>query len=120
LPEGLDTVVGDRGVRLSGGERQRIALARALLRSPTLLLLDEATSSLDSENERRIQQAIERLHGNITVVVIAHRLSTISRADQVVLLDEGKVVETGTWQELMQRPKSRIRSMTEGHSSMLY
>jgi ATP-binding cassette subfamily C protein len=114
LPSGLDTVVGDRGVRLSGGERQRIALARALLRNPNLLLLDEATSSLDSENERRIQQAVERLHGDITVVVIAHRLSTVSRADQVVLLDEGKVVETGTWQELMQRPNGRIRAFSQG------
>jgi len=114
LPEGLDTVVGDRGVRLSGGERQRIALARALLRNPTLLLLDEATSSLDSENECRIQQAVERLHGNITVVVIAHRLSTVSRADQVVLLDEGKVAETGTWKDLVQRPDGRIRAFSQG------
>jgi ATP-binding cassette subfamily C protein len=113
LPQGLDTVVGDRGVRLSGGERQRIALARALLRNPTLLLLDEATSSLDSENERRVQQAVERLHGDITVVVIAHRLSTVSRADQVILLDEGRVVETGSWKELMQSPHCRFYEMTE-------
>jgi ATP-binding cassette subfamily C protein len=111
LPEGLDTVVGDRGVRLSGGERQRIALARTLLRNPTLLLLDEATSSLDSENERRIQEAVVRLHGDVTVVVIAHRLSTASRADQVVILDEGKMVETGTWKDLMQRPHGRLSTM---------
>ena len=114
MPEGLDTVVGDRGVRLSGGERQRIALARALLRNPTLLLLDEATSSLDSENERCIQQAVERLHGDITVVAIAHRLSTISMAEQVVLLDKGQVVETGIWQELLQRPNGRIRAFSQG------
>ena len=120
LPQGLDTVVGDRGVRLSGGERQRIALARALLRNPTLLLLDEATSSLDTENERRIQRAVERLHGDITVVVIAHRLSTVSRADQVVLVDEGQVLETGTWKSLMQRPNGRVRALTEGHAGMLY
>jgi ATP-binding cassette subfamily C protein len=120
LPEELDTVVGDRGVRLSGGERQRIALARALLRNPTLLLLDEATSSLDSENERRIQQAVERLHGDITVVVIAHRLSTVSRADQVVLLDEGKVMETGNWNELLQRPHGRLRAMIEGRPCSLF
>ena len=98
-------------MRLSGGERQRIALARALLRNPSLLLLDEATSSLDRENERRFQQAVERLHGDITVVVIAHRLSTVSRADRIVLLDEGKVVETGTWKELMQRPDGRLREL---------
>jgi ATP-binding cassette subfamily C protein len=120
LPEGLDTVVGDRGVRLSGGERQRIALARALLRNPTLLLLDEATSALDNENERRIQEAVERLHGDITVVVIAHRLSTVSRADQVVLLDKGKVVETGAWKDLVQRPNGRMRAVTEDYSGMLY
>ncbi len=87
LPEKLDTVVGDRGICLSGGERQRIALARALLRKPTLLLLDEATSSLDTENERRIQDAIEGLHGRLTMVVIAHRLSTIRRADGIVVLE---------------------------------
>jgi ATP-binding cassette subfamily C protein len=120
LPEELDTVVGDRGVRLSGGERQRIALARALLRNPTLLLLDEATSSLDSENERRIQQAVERLHGDIMVVVIAHRLSTVSRADQVVFLDEGKVLETGNWDELLQRPHSRLRAMIEDMPSLVF
>ena len=93
MPEGLDTVVGDRGVRLSGGERQRIALARALLRRPSLLLLDEATSSLDSENERQIQQAINELHGELTIVVIAHRSSTILRADRIVALDKGHIVE---------------------------
>lgn len=87
LPEGLDTVLGDRGVRLSGGERQRIALARALLRKPTLLILDEATSSLDTENEQRIQDAIEGLRGGLTMVVIAHRLSAIRKADRIVVLE---------------------------------
>ena len=91
LPHGLDTIVGDRGVRLSGGERQRIALARALLREPLLLLLDEATSSLDTENERHIQKALEKLQGELTIVVIAHRLSTIENADHVVVLDQGEV-----------------------------
>jgi ATP-binding cassette subfamily C protein len=114
LPQGLDTVVGDRGVRLSGGERQRIALARALLRSPTLLLLDEATSSLDSHNEALIQDAVERLHGDITVVIIAHRISTVSRADHVVLLDHGKIVEKGTWSDLVQSRDSRLRTLIEG------
>mgnify|MGYP001616423148 CR=1 FL=1 len=81
LPLGLDTQVGERGIRLSGGERQRLALARALLRQPTLLVLDEATSALDSENERLIQTALQHLHGQMTVLVIAHRLSTVRAAD---------------------------------------
>jgi ATP-binding cassette subfamily C protein len=91
LPEGLDTVVGDRGTRLSGGERQRIVLARALLRKPSLLILDEATSALDGENEKRIQDALGLLRGKLTIVVIAHRLSTIRQADHVIVLEKGKV-----------------------------
>ncbi|MBA4156694.1 MAG: ABC transporter ATP-binding protein [Gemmatimonadetes bacterium] len=105
LPAGLDTVIGDRGVRLSGGERQRIALARALLRRPTLLILDEATSALDSENERRVQQAIERLHGRMTILVITHRLSTIRGADIIYVLDHGFIVEHGSWNELTARSR---------------
>jgi ATP-binding cassette, subfamily C, bacterial len=108
LPDGLDTVVGDRGVRLSGGERQRIALARALLRNPTVLILDEATSSLDADNERKIQDAIEGLHGELTMVVIAHRLSTIRRADSIVVIDQGQIVETGTWESLSQKEGGRF------------
>lgn len=100
LPEGLDTVVGDRGVRLSGGERQRLALARALLRQPSLLVLDEATSALDHANEQLIRGAIERLHGTMTILIIAHRLSTIRHADQIVVLEEGRIVQTGTWTHL--------------------
>ena len=100
LPQGLDTVVGDRGVRLSGGERQRLTLARALLRRPTFLLLDEATSSLDTANERFVQEAIDHLHGEVTLVVIAHRLSTVQQADKVVVVDHGRVVESGTPEEL--------------------
>lgn len=113
LPNGLDTVLGDRGIRLSGGERPRIALARALLRKLTLLLLDEATSSLDTENEQRIQDAIEGLHGELTMVVIAHRLSTIRRADNIVVLDRGQVVETGTWELLAQKKGGRFRGLLE-------
>jgi ATP-binding cassette, subfamily C, bacterial len=113
LPDGLDTVVGDRGVRLSGGERQRIALARALLRNPTVLILDEATSSLDADNERKIQDAMEGLHGELTMVIIAHRLSTIRRADNIVVLDEGWVVETGTWEKLAQQTAGRFRSLLQ-------
>ena len=92
MPQGLDTVVGERGARLSGGERQRIALARALLLQPDLLLLDEATSALDSENEARIQQAIASLHGEVTVVLIAHRLSSVAWADRVLVLEGGRLV----------------------------
>lgn len=101
LPQGLDTVVGDRGVRLSGGERQRLALARALLRQPSLLILDEATSALDHANEQLIRAAIERLHGTMTILIIAHRLSTIRHADQIVVLEEGHLVQSGTWNELV-------------------
>jgi ABC-type multidrug transport system fused ATPase/permease subunit len=97
LPQGLDTVIGDRGIRLSGGERQRLVLARAILRKPYILILDEATSSLDSLNEQKIQEAIERLKGFMTVIVVAHRLSTIRNADQVIVLEHGKVVQSGSF-----------------------
>jgi len=104
LPQGLDTVVGDRGVRLSGGERQRLALARALLRRPALLLLDEATSNLDLENERRIQGAVRSLQHDLTVVVIAHRLSTVRIAERIVVLDQGRLAAAGAWDELASQP----------------
>ena len=100
LPQKLETVLGEGGVRLSGGERQRIALARALLRKPAMLLLDEATSHLDAFNERLVQEAVEGLGGKLTIVIIAHRLSTIRRADQIVVLDKGRIVESGAWDEL--------------------
>lgn len=102
LPKGLDTVVGDNGVRLSGGERQRIALARALLKRPSLLILDEATSALDRENEARIRSAIEQLHGGLTVVIIGHRLPTLEHADHVILMDEGRISAQGSWAEVRQ------------------
>jgi ATP-binding cassette, subfamily C, bacterial len=92
LPEGLKTIVGDRGVRLSGGQRQRIALARALLRKPTLLLLDEATSNLDAENEQRIIQALQELRGTMTVVFISHRQSAVQCADRVVVIEGGRAL----------------------------
>jgi len=110
MPEGLDTVLGDRGVRLSGGERQRLALARALLREPSLLLLDEATSSLDSENEQRIQRAIEGLHGQMTILVITHRLSTIRRADVIHVVERGRLIESGDWDQLVGRD-GRFRAL---------
>lgn len=100
LPQGLDTVLGDRGIRLSGGERQRIVLARAILRKPSILILDEATSALDSEHEASIQKALERLRGSMTMIVIAHRLSTIRGADQIVVLDGGTIVQRGEYADL--------------------
>jgi len=98
LPHKLDTVVGDRGIRLSGGERQRIVLARALLRKPSLLILDEATSALDTENEQRIQRAVEGLKGKMTIFIIAHRLSTIKNADSILVMDQGRIVEHDSYQ----------------------
>ncbi len=111
LPGGLLTVLGDRGVRLSGGERQRLALARALLRKPSLLILDEATSALDSENERRIQDAIEELHGRMTILVITHRLSTIRKADVIHVLEDGRLVESGDWDTLFAMRDGRFRAL---------
>lgn len=112
LPQGYDTEVGDRGVRLSGGERQRIGLARALLGPTRLLVLDEATSALDSESERVVLDAVAELRGKMTVVIIAHRLSTLRNADMLCLLENGKVVETGRWDELI-RPGTRFHDFWE-------
>jgi ATP-binding cassette, subfamily B, bacterial MsbA len=103
LPQGYDTVIGERGLKLSGGERQRLAIARALLKNPPILLLDEATSSLDTESERLVQEALERLMHDRTVLVIAHRLSTVQHADRILVLEHGRVAESGTHQQLMER-----------------
>lgn len=113
LPEKLDTLLGDRGVRLSGGEKQRLALARALLRKPSLLILDEATSNLDSKNEKKIMHSIENLHGEVTILIIAHRLSTIRNADYIYLIKEGELVESGSWDELIKNEKGEFRILFE-------
>lgn len=102
LPNGLDSLIGDRGIKLSGGERQRLVLARAILRKPSILVLDEATSALDTESEANIQLALERLKGKMTIIVIAHRMSTIRNADQVIVLEEGQVIQQGGFNQLSQ------------------
>ena len=113
LPEGLETVVGERGVKLSGGQRQRIAIARAILKDHKVLLLDEATSSLDAESERVVQEALDRLMEGRTSIIIAHRLSTIRDVDCIYVLDEGKIVEKGTHDELYTKENGAYQQLAK-------
>ena len=118
FPDGLDTVVGERGIQLSGGQRQRIAIARAVLKNPTILILDEATSSLDSESEKLVQDALDKLMNGRTSVVIAHRLSTIRKADKILVMESGRLAEEGTHQELMENENGVYRSLVELQSQL--
>lgn len=116
LPESIDTVVGDRGIKLSGGERQRLVLARAILKKPSILVLDEATSALDSENEAKIQSALDQLKGKVTIIIIAHRLSTIRNANQVFVLDKGEIIQQGGFKQLASEEKGIFSSLLKKQS----
>jgi len=113
LPDGYETIIGDRGVKISGGERQRLSLARAILKNPPILILDEATSALDTESEILVQQAIDRLMEGRTSIVIAHRLSTVQRADKIIVLENGRIVESGTHYQLLSQNNSSYKKLYE-------
>jgi subfamily B ATP-binding cassette protein MsbA len=112
--EGYETVIGDRGSKLSGGQRQRISIARAVLKNPPILILDEATSALDNESEKLVQEALNHLMENRTVLVIAHRLSTIQHADQILVVQKGEIIERGTHDELLKNKKGAYAVLAQG------
>ena len=112
LPDGYDTMVGERGVRLSGGQMQRVGIARALYRQPQVLVLDEATSSLDHQTETSVMQAIYNMRNSITIIIIAHRLSTVQGCDQILLMDAGKLQDQGTFSELVLRHSHLAKAIT--------
>jgi subfamily B ATP-binding cassette protein MsbA len=111
LPDGFNTLVGDRGIMLSGGQKQRIFIARELFRNPDVLILDEATSALDSESEKSIQESIDFLSGKITVIIIAHRLSTIKKVDQIYLIENGRIIEKGDYNNLKSKSNSKFSKL---------
>jgi len=113
FPEKMETIVGERGTQLSGGQRQRVAIARAVLKDPRILILDEATSSLDSESEALVQDALEKLMKGRTSIVIAHRLSTVRKADQILVIDQGRLVEQGTHEQLMKLQTGIYHNLSE-------
>jgi len=113
LPEGLNTVMGEKGGRFSVGQKQRIALARALYRNPSLLILDEATSALDGGSEKIIQESLENLKGKFAIFMVAHRLKTVQMADKIIVIGEGKILEQGTWSELINKPSGTFRRMAQ-------
>ena len=113
LPDGYDSLVGERGIKLSGGERQRIAIARAILAQTKIVIMDEATSSLDSENEKLIQDAVHTFLQHKTALVIAHRLSTIRQMDRIVVIDGGRISEQGTHDELLKNPKGLYKKLRD-------
>jgi len=123
FPEGIDTIVGERGVQLSGGQRQRIAIARAMIRNPKLLILDEATSALDTNSERQVQEALNKLMEGRTSIVIAHRLSTIQDCDQIMVLEKGRILEMGSHEDLVHKENGvyagmlKMQSFVQGHES---
>ena len=119
LPEGLDTLIGERGVKLSGGQKQRLSIARIFLKNPPILILDEATSALDTQTERAIQASLAELSEGRTTLVIAHRLATITRADRILVVDRGTIVEQGTHSQLAAMPGGLYRSLNEAQDATI-